>query len=72
MRPEAKQRLAIQARLREARKAKGLTQAQVAIQADLAKQTIALAEQQGSVTWKTASRIGAVLGLDPAMLMINR
>ena len=48
MRPEAKKRLAIEARLRGARKGKGLTQAQVALEANLSCQTISLRSSRGT------------------------
>lgn len=59
-------------RLRAARRAARLSQVQLAARADLALQTIGLAERMGYVTRRTAERVAAVLGCDVEDLLPER
>ena len=58
-------------RLKEARRALNLTQSDVATRAGLHPMTITKAECMNVVTWRTAKRVGEVLGLDPTELVTS-
>lgn len=48
--------------IRKARLAAGLSQAQLAVKADLSPSTLSLAERAGILTRRTAEKLAAVLG----------
>lgn len=56
-------------RLRAARLAQGLSQFDLAVKAGLSLQVVSLSERGARMTTRSAMRLAAVLGLDPAELM---
>jgi DNA-binding XRE family transcriptional regulator len=59
----------VRVRVKQLRAAKGLTQAALAMRAGVHPETITKVESWGLVTWRTAKRIGDVLGVDPRELV---
>jgi transcriptional regulator with XRE-family HTH domain len=65
----AVKRLEVGERVREMRLARGLTQIRLAALVGLHPMTILKAEVGGTITWRTAKRLGEVLDVDPRELV---